>query len=145
MDLSLNGLVSNLEVISITMKINQIRALQAIGIPIWVSQGRELPKDKSRPSYFCLIDKKEGQQPNLRALFESIIRALQWTGEDYELCLYESGIAKIRPEQYQACIIFGRQFKPSFPCIQVASLKEMVQSTQAKRATWQKLKPLVKV
>lgn len=131
------------------MNLKQIQTLQSLGIPVWVSQDRkmDLPKKveaSSAKPFLCVLDKQEWLNPKLKELYLKIMQALNWTEDDYELVLWEPGAAKLKPLASQTAFIFGRQFKPSFQCHQVDALSAMSQSPQAKRSTWQTLKPFIK-
>lgn len=125
------------------MNLKQIQTLHALGIPVWVSQERELVNahESDCKLFKCVVDKQEWLNPKLQALYLNIMKALNWSQSDYELLLWEPGVPKLEPHTTQTTIVFGKKFKPSFQCHQVESLTAMAQSPQAKRATWHLLKP----
>lgn len=113
------------------MNTHQLSYLEALEIPIWVR-----PENQPHPiEVQCLIDESDWHE-GTKSLFYKIMAALNWSS--YEV-VHD---AKHLTAAASLWVAFGN--KGTDRAIQVSTLNQMLSSAEAKKHTWQILKPYAK-
>lgn len=120
------------------MNSEQLQYLKALEIPVWIDKQRQQAQDVQASYAACLVDAHQWQNLACQALFAKIIAAMKWPSFDVV-----HAADKVNPHS-QIVIAFGEGLVENLDDIQVIevqSLKSMLKSVDAKKTTWQRLKP----